>query len=296
MHWDNSIYGAITVAGVVYWLFRRLDGLLNKATKDAIASWLLRLEVGPNAQRFPVLFSRLFDRVFTEHHVSLRCFWRSLILSYSFVFLVALVDLGVHWDYYYLKYSRPMFSDHQDLVALVRTVLFWPMVVSIVPDYLSLLETRYILRLMKGVARPILVFALLAVDLLASALIFLLWFGGVFMALDVGSVVGMAEWLLWDLSTLFTASTGDVLFPVDLLGWTHHISQRVLQLLFCSTFLTSIWLWLYAIAGFSVKALFKLDAVRRLITKYFDVEGKPVEVVGALVAMMVFGLWLLVVD
>ena len=106
-------------------------GLLNPARKDEIALWLMGAHTDETWARS---FTALFDAVFGSRHLSLNCFVRSTIAS--------LVAVAIIWL---------MMGNLGALGLRIRSelslgsVLVLALAVNVAADYLSLLETRFLL-------------------------------------------------------------------------------------------------------------------------------------------------------
>jgi hypothetical protein len=58
-----------------------------------------------------------------------------------------------------------------------------------------------------------------------------------------------------------------------------------------SAFITSIWLWLYAGAGFLLIAARRLDIGFRCFNRHFDIEHKPLSAIGLVAGGLVALVW-----
>ena len=140
-------------------------------------------------------------------------------------------------------------------------------VLNLLPDYLSLLETRALLRLMGGRAARIAAF--LIVDAIATGLIFLTWWLLMFsfvVVLNLTEENWSQMWvrlpsLIWGMVTVDEQIGGGSIF-------------------FYSTFFTSVWLWLYALAYGAMLAARKVAPVIRLLQWLLPLETKPLRSLG----------------
>ena len=67
------------------------------------------------------------------------------------------------------------------------------------------------------------------------------------------------------------------------LGQPPNIGSDVLPppgLWFYSTFVTSVWVWMYALGGLLLRGARRLDMVMGLFRKVIDVEAKPIRSIG----------------
>ena len=166
---------------------------------------------------------------------------------------------------------KEAFSQPQWMVPLI----FSAAALNVLPDYLSLLETRWILRRMQA-RHQILRFLILDVILtsaIASSALYVVW--NVSVAFFGPSIV--------EYRVVGSASTGygvvkTVTFPALLV-------RRVFWLY--PAFFTSIWLWLYAGSGFLLKAARRLDIGFDWFNRKFDIERKPLQSIGLVAGVLV---------
>jgi hypothetical protein len=83
--------GAV-LAGTVWKVFERTENLLSGTTKFEVAVWLVGLDLGKKVINWPSTFSRVFDRVFGERHLSWKCFGRSCLTSFISVVVLVLMS------------------------------------------------------------------------------------------------------------------------------------------------------------------------------------------------------------
>ena len=212
----------VVLFGTVWGFFKGVESVLTDDTKLEIAVWLLdRKKLSPRFQGWPDTFGKVFDRVFGKKHLSWRCFLRSAIVS-----CITLV-LGVLFFYSPVSYVK-MLADRRVYVLLGYTAL-GAIVVNVVPDYLSLLKTRFLIgRISTLPWLP--TFGILFIDALGT--IVALYLGYAF-GLDYINSPSVAhnspKWLLegtW--IAMYMIVTGGS------------------QPLIVPAVFTSIWLWLYA--------------------------------------------------
>lgn len=177
--------------------------LLTERRRDEIALWLMGA-VGEES--WSRSFTSLFDAVFGERHLSLRCIVRSSLASLCAVLLIWLLMGGV-----------------DDLGTRIGTelslgaVLVAALAVNLVADYVSLLETRFLLGRMHRFRSIAAQAGVLLVDLALSAAII---------------------WLA--ILAFVTARGAEMESFAEILG-----VFSLFSVLFYSTFLTSVWTWGY---------------------------------------------------
>ena len=215
--------------------------ILNQDRKDSLALWLMGAQPEENWAKS---FTALFDAVFGENHLSLRCFGISAIASMLAVVLIwALMGAGGAYD--------ARLADGGDLWRLLGLAL----IINILADYVSLLETRWLLGWL-STRRPVLVqIAALIADLLISALI--IWV----------AITGITSLFRIESDTL--AETLGVFSPFSIL--------------FYSTFLTSLWSWAFIASTW----ILRLVAGLRL-PDWTQIETAPLRFLGMIMGGAVF--------
>jgi hypothetical protein len=276
------------LAGIVWKFFDKVDEKLNDDTKLEIAIWLVgRKSLKHKAQNWPIAFLATFDRLFTKNHFTLRCFFRSALSSLLFLAFVLILDTLLPFGRSLLLVS----IEHSDFIPFWQAVLPFLIITNVFPDYISLLETRLLLRIMARSQKTVVHVMLLVAD--AAVTIF---------TLSVSSVLGtsLKSALLFiyenpiehPWSVLWQISKGLLLhFPRFYSGFISDAfnSENRLLYVYAGCF-TSIWLWLYALSGFLLKAAHQFDIGFQWFNRRFDIEKKPLSsiglVAGALVALV----------
>ncbi|MFG5384057.1 SEL1-like repeat protein [Yoonia sp. R2-816] len=214
-----------------------LASLLNQDRRDDVALWLM----GAHSEtRWSDSFIGLFDAVFGQNHFSVRCFLRSVAATLIAVVLIWLLMGSAN------TIGLRMQSD-----TTLGSLLIIGMIVNIAADYVSLLETRWLLgRMPRRVLAQI---GVLILDLMISALI--IWI----------AIFGYINSPLHD---------GEIETFAEILG-----VFSIFSVFFYSTFLTSVWTWAYIGSTWLMRL-----ATRLRVSYWLDVEGKPIKVLFLLLA------------
>jgi ABC-type glycerol-3-phosphate transport system permease component len=122
----------VVLFGVVWGFFKGVESVLTDDTKLEIAVWLVGVKTADKVP-WPDTFAKVFDRVFGTKHLSWKCFWRSCIASLTLASLSLCISSNGAWPFF-----RPIKAIEITFGILLFT--------NIIPDYVSLLETRYMLR------------------------------------------------------------------------------------------------------------------------------------------------------
>ncbi len=241
-------WGIYIGACVVVWaVFVKFDGLLQDGTKLAIAVWLVG-DPKTEARPWPDTFIRLFDRAFGEKHLSWKCFWRSSIAS--FLAVCGLLALG----YAVSPAVRAAFYPDAEMqsVRLTATIIGAAIllggVLNLFPDYLSLLQTRFVLRCMSrhpGTLRRV---AWLLIDLFLTFAIVTIAMGFLDLSLVAFGLTEQPIWLMWRFMITDVIPTGLAMI------FGSQSPDAIFGAYIYSTLVTSVWIWLYLLSGLIVKA------------------------------------------
>jgi hypothetical protein len=272
-------------AGMVWKFFERVEAVLTDQTKLEIAVWLLgRKKFGPKVQPWPDTFTKLFDRVYGTKHLSWKCFGRSALTSVLFSSVIICVP----------AYGQILLT-FGNLARVLLYSIGLSVVGNIVPDYVSLLETRQMLRFAQHHHRSVPIY--IALDLVVTT--------GV--AVLTACFVEALRIVIFVVPS--RPEFGNAIPPVSSIDWLMYFWGRCLSLAFeepasifvgvdgfftrawfYPAFFTSIWLWLYAGSGFLLKAARRFDIGFDWFNRKFDIEKKPLQsiglVAGALVAVV----------
>ena len=219
----------LALAGSFYGGMIWLGAHFRPEFRQSLTEWLQ----GHRDRSWADSFLALFDTLFDARHASARRLWRSALASVLAVAVLYVLFAHVLG----LWHTRTMgqLELWQALAALVM--------VNIVADYLSLIETRWLLERFRTVRSVAGQAALLVADLVFT--------GAIVLA------------LLYAFSRLVL---GEAPRAIDVLALF-----SVYSIFFYSTFLTSIWAWLHCASAWFVRLFTRLG-----LGHILDVQQKPV--------------------
>lgn len=276
----KTLFDGVTVTGLATGtakVFEWFDKMLNDKARLALSRWLKNLPRDPDLESWTLVFPKLIDRVFGPDALSLSFIFRSCIAS---VFAVTAVTL------IWIRSSLgPRHVDRDTLVAYLSGVLFeliLAFVVNFVPDYCSLLISRLIVRRMAKTSSVVATIILLLLDTISTAFLAFFFTSAAYM---------MALFLMGGVS----GGDSEQTTILDILNFRrpHPIGQYALPL-FYSSFFTSIWVWLYVIAGLSVKTLRSMSFVWARIRPWLDIDQKPMIALGRVAGSLVAATYALI--
>lgn len=192
--------------------------------------------------------------------------------------------------------------------------------VNFLADYLSILETRVLLRfmLMRGLLRKTMVvlmdFLITTIIVLVAALIANVWLDIAIEAVNASGTVSSLRaqghsylTIVWlEAAFAFDYATAaleqafchsfslQISFDQDRCvdGWTnfsgHSVGGTLIHIsapFILTTYLTSVWLWLYALAVIWLRVLILLDPIRRLLNWFFNARKQPFFILALLATM-----------
>lgn len=238
----KSSFGfALLIAASTYSVTVFFGKHLNSESKENLTLWLW----GEYKSSWSHNFCNLFDTVFGSKHLSLTCFFRSSfasIASVAFLYFLFSSVLG-------LLGGRAAGD-----LDLIRAITIGA-AINVIPDYISLYETRWLLNRFEHVHSFIGQLCVLVVDALLTGLI--IWVG---------------------ISAFQYVFNGQTLSAVEVVA-----VFSIYSVFFYSTFLTSAWAWFYCVSTWLMR-LFSQGSLNR----FLDVEHRPVSSIALVVSITIF--------
>ena len=274
-HWLNYLVAYLTLTGGIYAAFNASEGLLRQESKRRIGAWLGQ----PDGSR------RLFDKRWTtsvieffdvllvpeerrEWRFPFPCFMRSSLFSIVFCTFILVLF------YIFSENVRNSILHEIEKTGFKNFLYFFMLMVpcSIIPDYIANAETRIMLLLMKKSRAP-LFFLILDAGITFSIPFFAFEF------LDSVNKDGVSY---FDFNVY-----ADIIFMQIGSGFSPGFAAY-----FYSTFLTSMWIWLYTIGSSIFIVSGWSDGFRLFLDRHTVLEEKPLSVIGwFLIATMTVIFW-----
>lgn len=251
----------VAICAGIYKACEKFQSDLNEETLKAISAWLQNLEMPKDIDNWPKTFVAWFDSVFGTEMFSLKFMFKSaLASSLASLFLLVLwlvlrpQESGiVHFTWAHFGYMGGLF------------LLF-----NFTPDYLSLMETRLILRFMANTPSTMRHILLLLAD--CGMTFFIALFIPVFLLGGYGG-----SYVAYLMASL----------PLSVIGNAFGIPDIPLQsIFFYTSFFTSIWIWLYSFSGIVVKFLARIKKAFDRIKLWFNIDERPVTFLGHIAILL----------
>ncbi len=263
---------AVTVAVVA--LFWNADGAISKEFREDIRDRLVRIDLDVSGVNWVDVFNRLVDWIFGPRLISLRAVLISFLVSIAFVLLFSVVLLLVVAD------QSGEWLTEDLLMPLIAITLIGALLNPVI-DFVSLLQTRWILRINEIWSGSMLnKIAALILDFIATLAIFTIGFGIVtelFFSLLSGGI-NLFEDVLW-------VDIVDVVLAALLFG--DGVPEDAIASVFLySTLMTSIWLWLFIAGAFVIRNAARFQRGVQVLRYALPINEKPMRSIGMVAGMI----------
>ncbi len=232
---------ALWVGGAMFSATLLLVRIASPNVRETIT---LRL-MGVEEERWSDSVCSLFDGFFGRNHLSLRCIFLSVIMSLTTVTALWIVLGGEGTMQTRTEDARPFLQ-----------VLVIGLAINVVADYVSLLETRWLLRGMRGWRSVWAQAGVLLADLAITA------------AIILGAIYAYAASPL---------NEGGDFSVGELLG-----VFSIYSIFFYSTFITSVWTWGYILSSWTIRLF-----ARYRLAERFDAQDNLAFVLAAFVGLVI---------
>jgi len=258
------------VSGLFWKLFERCEKAATDEARTLASNWMANYNPGEHINHLAEIFCNSFDNVFGERHLTWKCFFRSSAASTISVIVMLLLWIGIRPN----EVIETNFYD--SMTALISWVLVW----NLLPDYLSLLQTRLIVKRIK--THPKLTILWLFIDIILTAVL----------AISVWLIVFLVFYLINSQNTFseFIDVFSNVILPLSN-GGDPIPSPGVI---FYSTFFTSVWLWLYIVSGLLSKLTNSANTTFAIVKKLLFRVDQPFISLGAMSVIFITGIYLII--
>lgn len=284
----------VALFGAVWGFFKGVESVLTDDTKLEMAVWLVgQKPLGPKMEPWPSTFAKLFDQVFGVKYLSWKCFLRSLLVSSSVSLMAAVAFMytivrynrgrsgveGIDFDWSYQWWIR-------DLIIFVPIAIFG----NAIPDYISLLKTRYLLNALRHTERSQPLLPLLDILLTIIMSFLSLLFLGLLDPDTLGRILSLVYSWMPPSQTPYMITIPTFAFDHPLSNMRQLLTGAWGIVFFYPALWTAAWTVLYAGSGFLLKFARRFDLGFDWFNRKFDIEKKPLSaiglVAGSLVAML----------
>lgn len=289
MPWEKlfELTGIAPVIIVILVAFWKGDEAISAEFKLDIGGWLKRERRISRVRSIGIIMNGAFDRIFGENPKSFAFFGRAMLTS-----IVILIVLFIPHETINTVRGQSLTEGASD----VHLIIIWLILTNIISDYISLLETRYMMRKMKSLHSNLTL--IITLDILFSLAIFFV----IYYLCYIGVVTYMLSSRLiepFSLAELISALNpaqlmNETLFNIAngrdkyyFMGFEISSGQAILFLPLVTNFFTSLWLWALAIGTFSIRILWLLKSIMAFAKYALPIDDKPIRSIGIAGSVMI---------
>lgn len=297
----DRLVACSAVVGFVVVLFLVGDRWLARESRRELGSWLIDdARADARVDALPRAFLEWFDALFEVRRITLPRwlggelvlpnFWRSALASF-----LALVAAFVVWLANKGALAQPEQAVAENTGLLIFMYGSATVVTNIIPDYLSLVESRWVLGRMSSSRSLLGKLGWLGFDAFATAAIVFafLWVSGWLLIPLVppehAYMVGCLSRETFDFMRMVEITIAGLTFSTPPGTLNYDVSGIYMY----SSFFTSFWVWLYLGSGLLVRAAQLVPALREFLRDACRVQDYPLRVlavVSGLVALLLVSL------
>jgi hypothetical protein len=225
---------------------------------------------------------QLFDRIYGKRHFSFRCVRRSLLTTFAFFSVTLTVAFTRRIDLIVGVVVQPPYSPASFLAlppwerwsAVVIVFYIMMCIFAIVPDYLALWKSRFLLHWSCHTRRVWVALLLCPIDALLSLILFTMCLN-----LTAFFIMGKSAAFIWE---------HDSTIPRDIVngyrlfigGTPDDVNDFLVPIFLTSTFLTSIWSLSVIVSAALIRLLATLQYPLRVLTWLLGADDNGIKIVG----------------
>ena len=263
-----------TVAGV-YFLFEKGEDVLTKEAKAEVRNWIRTFYLIRSPTNWSSAFLLMFDGLFGKRMFSIRRIVSSCLASLLYVLILTILWIGIRPD------EALEFFNEDTLSSQLLFIFIMTMILNLIPDCVSLAETRAVLEFLSKSCNYKYTVVVLIIDIILTTIIFLT---GYILLLSYLFVILILGWGT-GLSDLLDIQFTDLLY--SLRNWISLSDSPPIGIFFYSTFFTSIWIYLYILSAFISHLVTKMISKVRLTMGLLDIDDKPIRSLGYVSIVMI---------
>ena len=262
----------VTVVASLIAFFETLQNGASIDAKKATAFWLRVTTLPNNAISWRTQILLIFDSLFDSRLISRKFLFRSFVATLVGILISAVVI----WAFTDVKI-------YTSKIVFEIIIILFAMIINLVPDYFSLVETRMVIgEIQKYNSKKSIVFFCIFDFFLTSAIYFL------YLEIFLQSITFMG----------ISGSINEFLTLHGIHGSNpfHGIFFLTAGLGLLSTYLTSIWVWVYSVTGGVFKLISYVGTpLFFLKNRVLDIEKYPFRAMGILSTLIFSFLYMFVI-
>lgn len=279
--------GAVGMAYLWVRIFSHAEERVTDITKSRIRRWFAPLHEDSEARpNWAVNFIEIFDQVFGPRFFSLRFVFRSVCATLLFTVMIVAIYIG------YGVITQASWSEMVGVAGGKELAITWVCVTlagNIVADYLSLIETRLILKAIRD-RSPIVQLLAVVIDFALTFLIYLL-VASMFYSIEnlwLHEMPAVEHFQIVFGGDGHLVQVWKLIIERDQLGGLLHADMFRISVI--TTYFTSAWIWLFVLTGVLGRLMFSLRGGLTRFGRLFNVREHPVTAVGYTLALITLAL------
>lgn len=254
----------LTALATVWKLCNTAQDQFSNNSKSYVAAWLLETRSILPALRWAAMLQSLFESSFGTRQLSVKCLRRSIAASCAFLLLVVFFWAAIRPAEAAVSFTQGNASVRFMLAATMLAVF------NFIPDYLSIAQTRYSIAAFERCHKLICSAGILTTNFLLA------------LAIGIVAYVVIMKSLGSEISDL-VQGFWYVILPLH----PHAPGVVPLGAFFYTTLLTTLGLWLFALASVVLRSAMLLDALQARLPILIDVQSKPYTALGVVSMILV---------
>jgi len=257
------------ITGGIWTMGERAENVISPEGRKMAADWLQSENLGPLIGTWAGILAHAFDHIFGKRHLSWRCFLRSCAASLVCVFSVAALWAAVRPQ----QFLSFIHNKDAGLPIPIATLALTG-VLSLLPDYISLLKGRRIIVQLQHTKSSSIAVLLVGADIIMSAAIGFMAFAIILFATDSPFESGIYNGIISIPGSIRKAWAFllEYVLPLNAID----SGEPTVGIWFYATFLTSFWVLLHAASGVLIRISGSIRSMSNVMKRLLDVREKPI--------------------
>ena len=262
--------------------FKWADGGLSKEGRRRLGQWLRNVPGTEQIDAWASVFPNLIDRVFGPKAFSWRFFNVSLFFSMIAVFITSIISVAHYGLFEFDSLSRRVNDGTFGTFGFISSMA---LLLNYVPDYLSVIISRFIVRMMAKRPTTLNTMLLLLLDTFLTVIVAFLSLTIMLTLVGIKGHVPTFKSMLHHPIEIAWICFQMAWICFQMAGWTIKF-YPVMRVFLLASLFTSVWVWLYVLASVSIRILHKIRFVWVKIVPFLDVEKRPMTAVGRVAGLI----------
>jgi hypothetical protein len=271
----TGFFATLAVLG----LFWKADDAFSDELRDAFSNKLQGLKIDTEGVNWPRAFMQMFDQVFGDRHLTVRCFIRSTIAStvcYFVVLFSMLPFITVNNDIQLFK------TKFEYVITMISFFPVFGITINALGDYISLLESRAIIRIISKNASIYRSMIFLFLDVIITTGIYFIMYMTAFAVISQPVLLEFLNKMLYE----YLAFPTTVLPNIVIFIFPMQPYEFLIIVTYLTTLFTSVWVWVFIIGWAVVQNGSRFQIILRVLQFALPIKTKPMRAIGEVAALV----------